>query len=160
MKQITAYIDASNLQFWTRDAGWILDYKSFRSWLRDKFWVTRAILFMGLIPKNAKLYNFLQNIGYDIIFRPTLTTKDWKTKGNVDSELVLNVVSDFYEKQTDSVILVTGDGDFYCIVDFLKNKNMPVKIIAPNKNFLSYLLKQTNIPIVLLDDFSHKLKRK
>lgn len=115
---------------------------------------------MGLIPKNAKLYNFLQNIGYDIIFRPTLTNKDGKTKGNVDSEMVLHIISDFYEKRTDSVVLVTGDGDFYCVVDFLKNKKMPIKIVAPNGEFLSYLLKQTNVPIVYLDNFSKKLGKK
>ena len=115
---------------------------------------------MGLIPKNAKLYNFLQNIGYDIIFRPTLTNKDGKTKGNVDSEMVLHIISDFYEKRTGSVVLVTGDGDFYCVVDFLKNKNMSIKIIAPNGQFLSYLLKQTNVPIVYLDNFSKKLGKK
>lgn len=115
---------------------------------------------MGLIPKNAKLYNFLQNIGYDIIFRPTLTNKDGKTKGNVDSEIVLNIVSDLYENRMESAVLVSGDGDFYCVVDFLKNKNIPIKIVAPNEEFLSYLLKQTNVPIIVLDNFSQKLQRK
>ena len=42
--KIIAYIDASNLRFWVAQSGWELDYKSFRSWLRDKFWVTKAIL--------------------------------------------------------------------------------------------------------------------
>ena len=159
-KNITAYIDASNLRFDIRDDGWELDYKSFRSWLRDKFGITRAVLFMGLIPANIKLYNFLQNIGYDIIFRPTLTSKDGKTKWNVDTEITLHMVSDFYENRITSAVLVSGDGDFYSVVDFFKNKKMPIKVIAPNSKFLSYLLKQTNVPIIYLNDFSHKIGKK
>ena len=36
-ENIIAYVDASNLKFGIEQSGWKLDYKSFRSWLRDKF---------------------------------------------------------------------------------------------------------------------------
>lgn len=159
-KNIIAYIDASNLRFWTLEDKWKLDYKSFRSWLRDKFWVSKAILFMGLIPEYADLYNYLQSIWYDIIFRPTLTNKDWKTKWNVDWELILQISSDYYEDKLEKAILVSWDGDYHCIVKFLKNKKVPIHIIAPNKKYLSYLLKKIGVPIILLSDFKKKLKEK
>ena len=113
IKNSTAYIDASNLKFGVEQSGWVLDYKSFRSWIRDKFGASRAILFMGLIPGNFELYNNLQNIGYDIVFRPTLTTKEGKTKGNVDGELILAIAKDFYENKLEGVLLVSGDGDYH-----------------------------------------------
>lgn len=159
-KKITAYIDASNLRFWVSQSNWELDYKSFRSWLRDKFWISKAILFMWLIPEYADLYNYLQEIWYDIIFRPTLTNKEWKTKWNVDWELILQISSDYYEWKVEKVILVSWDGDYHCIVHFLKNKKVPISIVSPNKNYLSYLLKKTLVPIIILDDFSNKLKKK
>jgi len=159
-KNIIAYIDASNLKFGVEQSGWELDYKSFRSWLRDKFGATRAILFMGLIPNNFEVYNFLQSIGYDISFRPTLTNKEGQTKGNVDGELILHIAKDFYENKLEKSILVAGDGDYHCIVEFLKEKNIPVTIISPNKKYLSLLLKRTNVPTVILDDFKDKLKFK
>jgi len=159
-KSCIAYIDASNLKFGIEQSGWRLDYKSFRSWLRDKFGVSRAILFMGLISENADLYNYLQSIGYDISFRPTVTSKEGKTKGNVDGELILSIAIDFYEKNLESVVFVAGDGDYHCIVEFLKEKKIPVSIVSPNKKYLSLLLKRTNVPIIILDEFIKQLKHK
>ncbi len=159
-KNTVAYIDASNLKFGVEQSKWKLDYKSFRSWLRDKFGVSRAILFMGLIPDNADLYNSLQSIGYDISFKPTITSKEGRTKGNIDGELILKIAKDFYENKLESVVLVSGDGDYHCIVEFLKEKNIPVKIVSPNKKYLSLLLKRTNVPIMILDQFIEKLRQK
>jgi len=159
-KKSTAYIDASNLKFGIEQSDWKLDYKSFRSWLRDKFGVSRAILFMGLIPDNAELYNFLQSIGYDISFKPTITSKEGKTKGNVDGELILTVAKDFYEKSLKSAVLVAGDGDYHCIVEFLKEKNVSISIVSPNRRYLSLLLKRTNVPIIILDEFINNLRQK
>ena len=156
-KDSTAYIDASNLKFGIQQSNWELDYKAFRSWLRDKFSVSKAVLFMGLIPSNFELYNYLQSIGYDIIFKPTTTNKDGKTKGNVDGELILYVAKDFYENKLESAVLVAGDGDYHCIIEFLKEKKVSVFIVSPNKKYLSFLLKHTNVPIIVLDDFVEKL---
>jgi len=160
MVNTTAYIDASNLKFGIEQSDWKLDYKSFRSWLRDKFGVSKAILFMGLIPDNFEVYNYLQSIGYDISFRPTVTSKEGKTKGNVDGELILSIAKDFYENKLKSVVLVAGDGDYHCIVEFLKEKNIPVSIVSPNRKYLSLLLKRTNVPIIILDQFIEKLRQK
>src|SRR3989344_2111680 len=159
-KNSTAYIDASNLKFGVQQSNWELNYKAFRSWLRDKFGVSRAILFMGLIPGNAELYNYLQSIGYHISFKPTVTSKEGKTKGNVDGELILSIAKDFYENKLESVVLVAGDGDYHCIVEFLKEKNIPVSIVSPNRKYLSLLLKRTNVPIIILDQFIEKLRQK
>lgn len=159
-KNSTAYIDGSNLKFGIKQSGWELDYKSFRSWLRDKFDVSRVILFMGLIPDNSELYNHLQSIGYDISFRPTVISKEGKTKGNVDGELILMIAKDFYENKLESVVLVSGDGDYHCIVEFLKEKNIPVTIVSPNRKYLSLLLKRTNVPIIILDEFIENLRQK
>lgn len=159
-KNFTAYIDASNLKFGIQQSNWELDYKAFRAWLRDKFSVSRAILFMGLIPDNTELYNYLQSIGYDISFKPTITSKKGKTKGNVDGELILRIAKDFYENGLECAVLVAGDGDYHCIVEFLKEKDVFVSIVSPNKKYLSLLLKRTNVPIVILDDFIRKLETK
>jgi uncharacterized LabA/DUF88 family protein len=126
-----AYIDASNLKFGIEQSGWKLDYKSFHSWLRDKFNVSRIILFMGLIPNNFELYNYLQNIGYNISFKPTITSKEGRIKGNIDGELILTIAKDFYENNLEKAVLVSGDGDYHCIVEFLKEKNIPIQIVSP-----------------------------
>jgi uncharacterized LabA/DUF88 family protein len=152
-----AYIDASNLKFGIAQSAWKMDYRKFHGWLRDKFGITQTLLFMGLKPENADLYNRLQSYKYDIIFRPTLTNKDGVTKGNVDGELILHIARDFFEKNLTSAVIVSGDGDYHCAVEFLKEKKIPVTIVSPNRKYLSLLLKRTNVPIVILDEFIHKL---
>ncbi len=159
MKRV-AYIDASNLKFGVEQSGWKLDYKSFRSWLRDKFQIDEAILFMGLIPEYSALYNYLQNIGYKIVFRPTLKVKDGTTKGNVDGEIILHIAEDFFGENLQEAILVSGDGDYYCVVEFLKRKKVPIKIVSPNNKYLSLLLKRTGVPIIILEEFKYKLNEK
>lgn len=155
-----AYIDASNLKFGIIQSNWELDYKSFRSWLRDKFRVETAILFMGHIPEYNFLYTYLQSIGFDIIFRPALRDKYGQTKGNVDGELILEITKNYYEREMESAILVSGDGDYYCVVNFLKSKNIPITIVSPNKKYLSLLLKRTGVPIIILEDMKNKLQKK
>ncbi len=158
MKNTVVYIDASNLKHGVEQADWKLDYKKFRGWLRDKFLATKVILFMGLVPENFELYNRLQTYGYEIQFRPTLTSKDGKTKGNVDGELILAIAEDFFDNKAESVVLVSGDGDYHCIVEFLKRKNVPVTIISPCRKNFSLLLKRTGVPIIILDEHKEKLK--
>jgi len=43
-----AYIDGANLYNGSNSLGWKLDYRRFRVWLKDKYSVERAYLFIGL----------------------------------------------------------------------------------------------------------------
>ncbi len=160
MNETRVYIDASNLKFGVEQSGWKLDYRSFHNWLQDKFEADKIILFMGLVPEYFELYNTLQSFGFEIQFKPTLTTRDGKTKDNVDGELILAIAEDYFDNKIKSVILVSGDGDYNCIVEFLKRKNIDVSIVAPNKKYISLLLKRTNVPIVVLDEFKEKINLK
>ncbi len=159
-KNTIAYIDFSNLKFGIRESGWVINYKSLRSWLRDKFNVNSAILFMGLIPGNFNFYNYLQDLSFDISFKPIIINKNGQTKGNVDGDLILRIARDFYENKLEKAILISGDGDYRCIVEFLKEKDVPVVVVSPNKKYLSLLLKRTNVPIVILEELKNKLQQK
>lgn len=77
-------------------------------------------------------------------------------KGNCDAELVLKTVSDFYEKAFDKCILITGDGDFGCLVEFLKNNNALDSVLSPDEKKCSILLKNKNVSILFLNDLYHK----
>ena len=134
-----AFIDSQNLNLSIRSLGWHLDFKKFRIFLKDKYSVTKAYLFIGYIEGNADLYRSLQEAGFICIFKPTLVYKDGKTKGNCDAELVLQAMIDFdnYEK----AIIVTGDGDFYCLAKHLIDKNKLEILLIPNQFKFSALLK-------------------
>src|SRR3989344_5735915 len=92
-----AYIDGANLHRGVATLGWKLDYRKFRSWIRQKFSVANARLFIGLMPKHATLYTSLQNAGYKLVFKEVVYDGDGKAKGNCDADLVLKAARDHYE---------------------------------------------------------------
>ena len=134
-----AFIDSQNLNLSVRALGWRLDFVRFRKHLLDTYGVKKALLFIGYIDGNNALYVHLQEAGFICIFKPTLKYKDGTTKGNCDAELVLHAMIEYphYEK----AVLVTGDGDFYCLVDYLLGQGKLEAVIVPNRFRFSALLK-------------------
>lgn len=73
-----AFIDSQNLNLGVRDQGWKLDFKRFRVYLKDKYHVQKAFLFIGYVPGNESLYTGLQHADYIVVFKPTLAVKKRK----------------------------------------------------------------------------------
>lgn len=148
-KTIYAFIDSQNLNLGTSKdifhgkkkiySGWVLDFKKFRRYLQDKFRVSKAYLFIGFVPKNKDLYKNLVNYGYELIYKPTVKDHQGKVKGNVDAELVLQAAAIDFNNYNKAVI-VSGDGDFYCLHAFLKKRGKLLRIIIPNEKAESSLL--------------------
>lgn len=149
-KPIYAFIDSQNLNLGTSKdifkgkvriyKGWKLDYQKFRRYLSDKFRVKEAFLFIGYIKQNEKLYRKLQSYGYKLVYKPTVKDNQGKPKGNVDAELVLYAGAILY-KNYDKAVIVSGDGDFHCLHNFLKQNGKLMKIIIPNRHSESSLLR-------------------
>lgn len=154
-KRVYAFIDAQNLNCGISKnlyknvrgreievyKGWNLDYMKFRHYLRDKFHVEKAFLFIGFISRNRALYKFLTNCGYILVFKPTIIGSFGKVKGNVDSELVLSSCRLEY-KDYDKAVIVSGDGDFFCLHKFLAKEDKLLAIAIPNSKSSSSLLKE------------------
>ena len=156
--RVFAFIDSQNLNLGVRSQGWRLDFARFRVYLKDKYKVNKAFLFVGYIPKNKKLYEFLEKSGYELIYKPVVESKrlPTKTKGNVDAELVLHTMIQF--PKYDKAIIVSGDGDFHCLAEYLDNKKKLLKIIVPNKKYSS-LLRKFGRYIVNVGLMRNKLKQ-
>ena len=136
-----AFIDSQNLNLGIKSQGWKLNWVKFRKYLQDKYKVGKAFLFIGFIPTNTKLYADLQQAGYILIFKPVLQSKNHKVaiKGNVDAELVLHTMIEY--KNYEKAVIVSGDGDFHCLVEYLEKKNKLGKIVVPNVKYSSLLRK-------------------
>jgi len=137
-----AFIDSQNVNLAIKAQGWNLDFGRFRIYLKEKYSVTQAHLFIGFMPGNQQLYTNLQKAGYIVIFKPTLEIKRGKeiiVKGNVDAELVLHAMIQY--NNYDQAIIATGDGDFYCLVEHLNKNNKLLRLLVPNVRKYSKLLK-------------------
>ena len=156
-----AYIDGANLHNGISDFGWKLDYARFKVWLREKYGVKTAYIFIGLIPKYKELYTYLQGCGFTLIFKEVIYDGDGKPKGNCDADLVLQATRDTYENKFDMAILISSDGDYASLVKFLKERDRLRIILSPHpKEKYSILLKRTGASITYVNDVRSFLEQR
>ena len=100
----------------------------------------------------------MQNAGYICIFKPTLELFNGKIKGNVDAELVLYTIIEYpnFKKS----VIITGDGDFYCLAEYLLKQSKLLKVVIPNQLSYSGLLKRLSQPDYNIFDFMNSLRNK
>ena len=98
----------------------------------------------------------MQKDGYILIFKPTLSLPGGGVKGNVDAELVLHTMIEYhnYEK----ALVVTGDGDFYCLVDCLAKNGKLLKLLVPNMKKFSSLYRKMMPHIVFMNNLRNKME--
>lgn len=161
---VYAFIDSQNLNLGVQRAGWKMDWRKFRQFLRNKYGVTKAYMFIGYISENEDMYNQLHEAGFLIVLKPTVETTatngdDQKqkptVKGNIDAELVLYAMKEMpnYAK----AIIVSGDGDFYCLAEYLETKGRLQHIMTPNWKY-STLLKPYEKYVIRLDQKRKELE--
>lgn len=169
-KDITyAFIDSQNLNLGTSKdlfrqnkkiyEGWKLDFRRFKKYLVDKYRVNKLYLFIGYLKGNEKLYKFLESFGYTLVFKPTTHDTQGKPKGNVDAELVLYAGAVEYPN-FDQAVIVSGDGDFHCLHEFLRINNKLKAIVIPNQYSESSLLKNFHEYKIFLNKERKKLEFK
>lgn len=155
-----AFIDSQNLNLGIRSRGWELDFKKFRIYLNDKYNVKKAFLFIGYVATNEGLYAALQKFGYILIFKPTLDIASKgrkKIKGNVDAELVMHTMIEM--DNFDKAVLVSGDGDFHCLVEYLESRDKLKGLLVPNRQY-SILFKKYSKYILRIETLKKALERK
>lgn len=148
-----AYIDGANLHNGIKSLPWNFDYKRFRVWLREKYAVEQAYLFIGMMPKYAELYTRLQEQGYTLVFKDVIYDGNGKAKGNCDADLVVAAMQDAYENKFDNAVLVSSDGDYAPLVKFLIAKRKMLAVVSPYETQkCSVLLKRTGVKIAYISD--------
>jgi len=151
-----AFVDAQNVYLSIRSLGWNIDWSKFRVYLKEHYGVSKAYLFIGYIEGNNKLYIKLQEAGFICIWKPVLTYKDGTVKGNVDAELVLHTMIQF--PNFDKAIIITGDGDFYCLIQYLLEQDKLLTVLIPNMYKYSALLKKfAKKNIAFMNDLKGKI---
>lgn len=147
-----AFIDSQNLNLGVQKTGWKMDWRRFRQWLSDQYGVTHAYMFIGYMAENESLYELMHDHGYLVALKPTLEikprpdeelAKDGEeqkpvVKGNIDADLVLYAMKEL--PNYDKAVIVSGDGDFFGLIEYLAQQNKLLKLLTPNQRY-STLLK-------------------
>ena len=178
-----AFIDSQNLNLGTQRMGWKLDWRKFRKFLETEYNVTNAFMFIGYMAENEQLYEYMHELGFLIVLKPTLDittihpeeqtpaeiaaqTPEEKAKreaderdkpavkGNIDADLVLYAMKEF--PNYDKAIIVSGDGDFFGLAEYLDQQGKLANILTPSWQYSS-LLKSFESKIVRLDQLRKQL---
>jgi uncharacterized LabA/DUF88 family protein len=160
-----AFIDSQNLNLGVQKIGWKMDWRKFRQWLHDQYGVTHAYMFIGYMAENESLYELMHDHGYLVVLKPTLEVKadqndqehkDDKpiVKGNIDADLVLHAMKEL--RNYDKAVIVSGDGDFFGLIEYLAQENKLLKLLTPNQRY-STLLKDFEQYIEGLDQHRSEL---
>jgi uncharacterized LabA/DUF88 family protein len=159
-----AFIDSQNLNLGTQRVGWKVDWRKFRQYLADEHNVSNAYMFIGYMSENESLYEYMYELGFLVVLKPTVTQTKAEpnglepkshedkekpaVKGNVDAELVLYAMKEL--PNYDKAIIVSGDGDFFSLVEYLEEHDKLSSIMTPNWQYSS-LLKPFESKIIRLD---------
>lgn len=143
-----AFIDSQNLNVGVQKFGWKMDWKKFRKYLAEVHGVEKAYMFIGYVPEFEAMYEQLHESGYLVVLKPTFDMtrvrpeekkdesgekEERQTKGNVDADLVLWAMKELpnYHK----AVIVSGDGDFYALIEYLDEQKKLLKLLAPNAHY-------------------------
>lgn len=134
-----AFIDWQNLHLWTTSEKWKVDFKRFRIYLKEKFQIQEAYIFLWFLDEsNQKLYTEVQKAWFILQFREHNSNMKWLKKWNVDVDIVFSIMHRLLEENDfDKIVLVSWDWDYIKLVNYLIEKDKLKKILFPNKIFSS-----------------------
>ena len=159
-----AYVDGQNLYMGTtkRNPVWSVDLARFRTYLREKYRVKRAYYYLGYVQDGSRYespYEEIQSAGFILVFREHNSAMLGQKKGNVDADIIFAIMKRLYLRDDFAkIILVSGDGDYKMLVDFLIQEERLEKVLFPKRCYASSLYKK--IGHQYFDDLSKDSIRK
>lgn len=130
-----AFIDASNIIYGTRDEGWKVDFKKLYKYLTQRYNCKTIYYFAGVEKNNEKqkfFYKKLKRFGYDLILKEVKIYQQIDggkiRKANCDVDLTFYAMRD--KEEFERGIFLTGDGDFFVLLDYLHKAKKEVIVIA------------------------------
>jgi uncharacterized LabA/DUF88 family protein len=122
MKKVAIFVDVQNIYYTTRQSYQRhFNYAAFWSLATHNREVVAAFAY-AIDKGDSKQQGFqqiLRSIGFEVKLKPYIQRSDGSAKGDWDVGITLDVVD--YADQVDTIILLSGDGDFDLLLDKAKN---------------------------------------
>ena len=159
LKRKTTYvfIDATNIIYGATRLGWKVDFQKLHKYLRERFNAEKILYYAGVDDENKKqlrFYEKLQEFGYLLRLIPVKRFSDGSKKADVDSRMTFEMM--LYFKEYKRAIVMTGDGDFYWVLEYIRDKKDKLTIIAFSRSTareLKHLVKSDFTDFNLLKNF-------
>ena len=122
MKRIAIFVDVQNIYYTTRQAySRQFNYRKLWQRISDEGEIVLANAY-AIQPKDEKQFQFqntLNQIGFSIKLKPYIQRSDGSAKGDWDVGITIDVMDT--AKNVDTVVLLSGDGDFDMLLNKVKN---------------------------------------
>ena len=117
-----------------------------------KLATANAYVINNLSLDNKGFTSLLQKLGYTIRDKDLKKRSDGSAKGNADIELAIDIINE--KDRLDTVALISGDGDFVPLVEFLKEHNINVEVysFSERKNSTAFDLKEAATKFFEIDE--------
>ncbi len=122
MKKIAIFVDVQNIYYTTRDTyGRQFNYKKLWQRISTEGEIVSANAYATHRgdDKQIKFQDALKHIGFTVKLKPFIQRSDGSAKGDWDVGITIDVMEQ--AKDVDTVILLSGDGDFGLLLEKIKN---------------------------------------
>ncbi len=122
MKKIALFVDVQNIYYTTRDA-YSRQFNYKKLWERisseGEIVCANAYATHRGDDKQIKFQDALKHIGFTVKLKPFIQRSDGSAKGDWDVGITIDIMD--AAKEVDTVILLSGDGDFGLLLEKIKN---------------------------------------
>ncbi len=122
-KKIAVFADVQNIYYTTRQAyGRQFDYRKLWQRIDAEGEIVTAIAYAidRGDEKQRQFQDALKHIGFTVKLKPYLQRSDGSAKGDWDVGIAIDVME--IAKDVDTVVLLSGDGDFDLLLQRIRNK--------------------------------------
>jgi len=134
--RVGAFVDVQNIYMCVKTVfgHTKINYRILRDFLNRDGALVKMVAFTCYDPENRSQVDFMHALalmGYRVVAKPIKRMPDGNIKASMDMEMALEIlVSAPY---LDEIVLVTGDGDFAPIVDYVARMGKVIKVIGPDR---------------------------
>ena len=124
MERLTILVDVQNIYYTTKHTYQRnFDYNRFWAKATENRKLVKAFAYAidRGDGKQQQFQRILKAIGFEVKLKPFIQRADGSAKGDWDVGIALDGIE--YAEQSDTIILVTGDGDFTLLVEKIKAKH-------------------------------------
>ena len=123
MQKIAVFVDVQNIYYTTRDA-YQRQFNYRMLWqelaAQGEIVVANAYAIQRSDDQQHKFQKALKHIGFDIKLKPYIQRADGSAKGDWDVGITIDVIAAAANKDIDTVVLLSGDGDFDMLLTHVK----------------------------------------
>ena len=123
-KTVSIFVDVQNIYYTTRQQfKRNFDYNKFWRVITENRMVKNAIAYATDRDdkKQKEFQNILRGIGFDVKLKPYIQRSDGTAKADWDVGITIDVME--YAKNSDIIVLASGDGDFDMLLRHVKQKH-------------------------------------